>query len=273
MGPTKRTAPALIGTLEGSIQPPGGATINGFRGAADVAPPGAGVVPLMVELYEDQLRTQDEQYPGQREFEQRGKTKAAWHANTAQQGFILALALHRLNIPSTVFEARSENYKQGGGLMLSPNALRALESLGLYERLRVRALQFDKLHFKNDKDETTDIYYFGSKVMYGYPAVRVMRKELLGQKPRYAGILGISCVVQRSQLRIPKDYGLPAIAMGKPGGLLVVPQKPDGSEVYVGAQRPFVELDDWNILREDKQKLYDMVHENQFDWPDVIQSY
>ncbi|KAF2015077.1 FAD/NAD(P)-binding domain-containing protein [Aaosphaeria arxii CBS 175.79] len=221
--------------------------------------------------------------------------------------------------------------------MLSPNALRALDSLGAYERLRGKALQFDKLYFKDDKDKTTDIYYFGSKVIYGYQAMRIMRKELLDEllvmlrersipvhfdsalatvdydgpdpnskvgftftngqkdsaslligadgihsmvrstflpevKPKYAGILGISCVVQRSQLRIPDEYGLPAIAVGKPGGFLLVPQKPDGSELYVGAQRRFPETDDWNCLRKDQQKLYDMIHENQTDWPDIVQS-
>ncbi|KAI1758256.1 kynurenine 3-monooxygenase [Xylaria castorea] len=252
-------------------------------------------------------------------------------------GFTLALALHRLKISSVVYEARSDDYNLGGGLMLSPNALRALDSIGLYERLRDKSLQFDKLYFKNDRNETTDIYYFGSKAMYGYQAIRIMRKELLNEllamlrersipvhfdstlatinsdgpnnkveftftngltgsapllvgadgihstvrstflpevKPRYAGILGISCVVQRSQLRIPDNYGLPAIAMGKPGGFLLVPQKPDGSELYVGAQRLFAELDDagWNALRKDKQKLYDMIHENEADWPDIVQS-
>jgi 2-polyprenyl-6-methoxyphenol hydroxylase-like FAD-dependent oxidoreductase len=221
--------------------------------------------------------------------------------------------------------------------MLSPNALRALDSVGLYERLRDKALQFDKLYFKNDEYETTDIYYFGSETIYGYPALRIMRKELLGEllmmlrernipvqfdstlatvnsdgpdqkikftltngqtayaelligadgihstvrssflpevKSKYAGILGISCVVPRSQLRIPDDYGLPAIAVSKPGGFLLVPQKPDGSELYVGSQRLFAELDDagWNALRKDKQKLYDMIHENKGDWPDIVQS-
>lgn len=221
--------------------------------------------------------------------------------------------------------------------MLSPNALRALDNLGVYDRLRDKALQFDKLYFKNDKNETTDIYYFGSETIYGYQAMRIMRKDLLDElfrmlrerripvrfnsalaavdydgrdprrmvqftftdgqrasasllvgadgihstvrstflpdvKPIYAGILGISCVVQRSQLRIPNEYGLPAIAMGKPGGFLLVPQKPDDSELYVGAQRLFSELDDWNSLRKDKQRLYDMIHENQTDWPDIVQS-
>ncbi|PSR83626.1 kynurenine 3-monooxygenase [Coniella lustricola] len=263
-------------------------------------------------------------------------------------GLTLAIALHRLKIPSTVYEARPEDYNLGGGLILSPNALGALDKIGLYERVRSKALEFDKLFFKDDQDETTDIYYFGSKAVYGYQALRIMRKDLLNElvatvrecgipvhfnsalatitntdpnpadvtqdpnhnhnveftltngrtvsasllvgadgihstvrsiflpeaKSKYAGILGINCVVQRSQLRIPDDYGLPAIAMGKPGGFLLVPQKPDGSELYVGAQRLFPELDPagWNALRQDKQRLYSMIHENKAEWPDIVQS-
>ncbi|KAH6649206.1 kynurenine 3-monooxygenase [Chaetomium tenue] len=254
-------------------------------------------------------------------------------------GLTLALALHRVQIPCTVYEARSKHHNPGGGLMLSPNALRPLDRLGAYERLRDKALNFDKLYFQNDKDETTDIYYFGSRTLYGYEAMRIMRRELLGEllamvrergipvhfdsvlatvvdpeekgqkvkftftdgrtasasllvgadgihsavrsslfpdakPPQYAGILGINCVVERSRLRIPEGYGLPAIAMGKPGGFLLVPQRPDGSELYVGAQRRFPELDEagWRALRQDRQRMYDMIHEQQSEWPDVVQS-
>ncbi|KAI1359989.1 kynurenine 3-monooxygenase [Xylaria arbuscula] len=254
-------------------------------------------------------------------------------------GLTLALALHRHGIPSIVYEARPESYNHGGGLMLSPNALRALDQIGVYKRLGKMSLHFDKLYFKNDNNETTDIYYFGSRNLYGYQALRIMRRDLLNEllamlrersipvyfsstlatvkfdgsdrkvqfaftnghvasasllvgadgihstvrstfvpdvdvKPKYAGILGISCVVQRSQLRIPNNYGLPAIVTSKPGGFLLVPQKPDGSELYIGAQRSFPELDDagWSALRQNKQKLYDMLRENQADWPDIVQS-
>ncbi|TEY32581.1 hypothetical protein BOTCAL_0720g00020 [Botryotinia calthae] len=228
-------------------------------------------------------------------------------------GFTLALALHQVNIPSTVYEARSEYHSHGGGLILSPNALRALDGIGVYERLRDKALQFDKLYFNDADNEITDIYYFGSKDMYGYQAIRIMRKVLLGElltvlrersipvhfdtrlasvdsdvrgkKVEFTFTNGRSASASllvgadgihstRSQLHIPDGYGLPAIAMGKPGGFLLVPQKPDGSELYVGAQRNFAELDDagWNALRKDKQKLYDMIHEKQTDWPDIVQS-
>ncbi|KUI72922.1 Salicylate hydroxylase [Cytospora mali] len=251
-------------------------------------------------------------------------------------GLTLALALHDLNIPSTIYEARSADFDQGGGVMLSPNALRVLDSVGVYERIRDKALQFDVLTFKDGQDQTTDEYYFGSEKLYGYDAIRIMRKELLDEmrallrerqipvhydsklvsitsdgpdvvefafangqvgsaslvigadginstvrgtflpqvKPIFAGFMGINSVVQRSQLRIPEGYKLPATVMAKPGAFLLVPQKADGSELFVGSQRRFPELDaaGWEALRKDKQKLYDMLQENKDDWPDVVQS-
>ncbi|OAG08639.1 kynurenine 3-monooxygenase [Paraphaeosphaeria sporulosa] len=217
--------------------------------------------------------------------------------NATGQGYTLALALHRLHIPSIIYEARSRYYNPGGGLMLSPNALRALDSLGAYKRLLDKALHFDKLYFKNAKNETTDIYYFGSRTIYGYPAMRMMRKELLDKllvmlrernipvffdsamatvdydrpdldtkaHPTYAGILGISCVVQRSQLRIPDNYGLPAIAMGKPGGFLLIPQEPKN-------QMALRSISGRSDCSQNKHKLYNTIHKNQTDWPDIVQS-
>ncbi|KAI1377903.1 kynurenine 3-monooxygenase [Hypoxylon crocopeplum] len=251
-------------------------------------------------------------------------------------GLTLALALHDLDISSTVYEARSEGFDQGGGVMLSPNALRVLDSIGVYNRIRNKSFQFDVLTFKDGQGQTTDEYYFGSEEFYGYRAIRIMRNNLLGEmkamvreckipihydsklttitsgdpdevkfafangnvasaplligadgihstvrrtflpqvKPIFAGFMGISSVVQRSQLRIPDGYNLPATIMAKPGAFLLVPQKPDGSELVVGTQRRFVELDSagWEALRKDKQKLYDILQENKSDWPDIAQS-
>ncbi|CAH0043197.1 unnamed protein product [Clonostachys rhizophaga] len=257
-------------------------------------------------------------------------------AGAGLAGLTLALALHDLNIPSTVYEARSEDFDQGGGVVLSPNALRVLDSVGAYSRIRDKALQFDVLTFTDGENKVTDEYYFGSKELYGYKAIRIMRKELLDElkamlrernipihynlkvttinsenpdkveftfangesvstplligadgihstvrtsflpdiKPLYAGFMGINSVVQRSQLRIPDNYSLPASVGAKPGAFLLVPQKPDGSELFIGSQRVFPELDGpgWDELRQDKQKLYGMLQENKSDWPDVVQS-
>ena len=65
--------------------------------------------------------------------------------------------------------------------MLSPNALRILDAIGVYERIRNKGFQFETLTFKNDHDETTDVYYFGHERLYGYKALRVYRQILIDE--------------------------------------------------------------------------------------------
>ncbi|KAI3318675.1 kynurenine 3-monooxygenase [Xylariaceae sp. AK1471] len=251
-------------------------------------------------------------------------------------GLTLALALHGLNIPCTVYEARPEEYDREGAIMLAPNALRVLDSVGVYEQVRDKAFQFDVLTFKDGQNKTTDEYYFGSQKLYGYSAMRILRQQLLGKlkaalrersftihynarfrkiisdgpaevefefgdgrtasatlligadgihsavrntflpevRPVYSGFIFIDGAVKRSQLRIPDNYSLPATVLGKRGAFLLVPQSPDGSEIFIGTQRRFVEQDTagWESLRNDKQRLYDMLQEGKDEWPDVVQS-
>lgn len=94
-------------------------------------------------------------------------------------GLSLALALHKVNIPSTIYEVRSADFAQRGAPMLSPNALRVLDRLGVYERIRDKRYHFNTLTFKKDQNTTTDIYYFGHEELYGYKALRVYRQILI----------------------------------------------------------------------------------------------
>lgn len=84
-----------------------------------------------------------------------------------------------------------------------------------------------------------------------------------------AGFMGINTVVQRVDLRIPEGYALPATVMGKAGAFLLIPQKLDGAELFIGSQRRFAELDaaGWEALRKDQQKLHDMLQEDNFRRP------
>ena len=65
--------------------------------------------------------------------------------------------------------------------MLSPNALRVLDDLGVYQRIRNKGFNFDILDFKNEAGEKTDTYYFGSEKLYGYQALRIYRKVLIDE--------------------------------------------------------------------------------------------
>jgi 2-polyprenyl-6-methoxyphenol hydroxylase-like FAD-dependent oxidoreductase len=95
-------------------------------------------------------------------------------------GLTLALALNQYGIRPTIYELRTPDYDFSGAIMLSPNALRVLDKLGVYERVRSKGYNFDTLQFKNDFDfKSTGTYYFGSREMFGYQALRIYRTTLI----------------------------------------------------------------------------------------------
>lgn len=67
--------------------------------------------------------------------------------------------------------------------MLSPNALRVLDSTGrpssVYQRIQLKGYNFDKLSFLNNQHELQDLYYFGEKKLYGYHGLRIYRQVLI----------------------------------------------------------------------------------------------
>ena len=58
-------------------------------------------------------------------------------------GLCLALALHRNGIRSTVYEARTAGFVEGGAIRLSPNALRVLDRFGVCERFATKPTTSD----------------------------------------------------------------------------------------------------------------------------------
>ena len=97
------------------------------------------------------------------------------------QGLALALAFYRNSIACTIYEARPESFDLGGGVLLSPNALRVLDTLGVYDRIKAKAYHFETFEFKDEAGTTTDIYHFGSKELYGYKAFRIIRRLLIDE--------------------------------------------------------------------------------------------
>ena len=94
-------------------------------------------------------------------------------------GLTLALALHQQSIPCTLYEARSAPLDIGGAVMLSPNALRILDALNVYENVRTQGHEFNDLHFRTEDDKPLDSYEFGSAEKYGYRALRIYRNVLI----------------------------------------------------------------------------------------------
>lgn len=63
--------------------------------------------------------------------------------------------------------------------MLSPNALRALDKVGVYDRLKPLGFNFENSYFRTEDDKLLDIFEFGSAEKYGYSGMRVYRFELI----------------------------------------------------------------------------------------------
>jgi 2-polyprenyl-6-methoxyphenol hydroxylase-like FAD-dependent oxidoreductase len=112
-------------------------------------------------------------------------------------GLTLAICLHHHGIPSHIYELRDPSVRTSGALMLSPNALRILDSLSLYDRLKVRGYNFETVSYNNHDQVTTDVYYLGQEKLYGYKALRVYRQTLLTELRAEA-----------KKLNIPITYGV-----------------------------------------------------------------
>lgn len=94
-------------------------------------------------------------------------------------GLTLALALHRQNIPCVLYESREASLDIGGAIMLSPNALKILDALGVYKNISPLGHNFEKLYFHSDDDKPVDDFVFGSQEKHGYKALRIYRFELI----------------------------------------------------------------------------------------------
>ncbi|GAP84986.1 putative kynurenine 3-monooxygenase protein [Rosellinia necatrix] len=97
-------------------------------------------------------------------------------------GMAMALALHQLSIPCTVYEARdthSASKTSSGAVMLSPNALRILDGFGVYPELQEKSFAFEYVYYKDADERTIDRYPLGNEALFGYKALRVYRQELL----------------------------------------------------------------------------------------------
>jgi 2-polyprenyl-6-methoxyphenol hydroxylase-like FAD-dependent oxidoreductase len=63
--------------------------------------------------------------------------------------------------------------------MLSPNALKILDALGVYKNIAPLGYHFEKLYFRSEDDKAVDDFDFGSEAKHGYKALRIYRYELI----------------------------------------------------------------------------------------------
>ncbi|KAL4810811.1 hypothetical protein BDV18DRAFT_149942 [Aspergillus unguis] len=94
-------------------------------------------------------------------------------------GLSLALSLQRQSIPCIVYELRPRPLDIGGTVTLSPNALRILDTLGVYERIRENGSEWDTMYFMSQDDRVIGTIEYGSQSKYGYRALRIYRHFII----------------------------------------------------------------------------------------------
>lgn len=108
-------------------------------------------------------------------------------------GLTLALALQKYGIQSKFYELRRPDYDFGGAIMLSPNALRVIDKLGVYDRICGLGYNFETMDFRTDHDhKVVGTYYFGHESLYGYKALRIYRSVLIAELRKIVSEQGIS---------------------------------------------------------------------------------
>ncbi|KAH8645425.1 monooxygenase [Xylariales sp. PMI_506] len=122
-------------------------------------------------------------------------------------GLSLALALHQRSIPCTIYESRPDApLNIGGAVMLSPNALRILDRLGAYERIRTMGYSFATLDYRNAvADVVTEVQEFGGHAKYGYDAMRIYRTELINAMLDLIQTAGVPIVYGRKYSKVVEE--------------------------------------------------------------------
>ncbi|KAH9206700.1 kynurenine 3-monooxygenase [Leptodontidium sp. 2 PMI_412] len=120
-------------------------------------------------------------------------------------GLTLSLALHTYSIPSTLYELRDPEARTDGALMLGPNALSVLHSLGIYERIKDHGYLFSKLVYKDDQNNFLDEYYLGEEKLFGFNALRIYREILLRELRSAAKERGINVQYNRKFAKVVSE--------------------------------------------------------------------
>lgn len=85
------------------------------------------------------------------------------------------MSLKKHGIQSEIFEVRQPSYYKGGNIALAPNALRVLDHIGIYDRIRTQGFNYEGLAFSNGSGQMLGMFLNGSQKIYNYSALRIHR--------------------------------------------------------------------------------------------------
>ncbi|EXJ86098.1 hypothetical protein A1O1_06467 [Capronia coronata CBS 617.96] len=94
-------------------------------------------------------------------------------------GPVLALELQRREISCKIFERRDNAAFDGGNIALSPNALRVLDHMGVYDRVAKQGWNYEEFQILSSRNlRHIGMILNGSQQRYGYKALRISRRTV-----------------------------------------------------------------------------------------------
>lgn len=101
------------------------------------------------------------------------------------KGLTLALFLRKQDVPCVIYELRDENFRKGGDIALSPNALRVLDHVGIYGRVRKQGWNYDFVRMVSVAGKYLGSHAWGGLKNFHYHCLRInrdiVRRELLAE--------------------------------------------------------------------------------------------
>lgn len=83
--------------------------------------------------------------------------------------------LRKQDVACVVYELRDENFRKGGDIALSPNALRVLDHAGIYGRVRTQGWNYDSVQMINVAGKHLGQHTWGGLSRYHYHCLRINR--------------------------------------------------------------------------------------------------
>ncbi|MFN8534728.1 MAG: FAD-dependent monooxygenase [Dehalococcoidia bacterium] len=96
-------------------------------------------------------------------------------------GLALGLALHRAGVPARIFEQAPELSEVGAGIMMTPNACRAIDGLDVFDAIDARALRPAATHYRDYRTSeiiSSVVYDEAFQRRYNGPYLTIHRGDL-----------------------------------------------------------------------------------------------
>lgn len=154
-------------------------------------------------------------------------------------GPVLALCLKKHGIRAAIYETRPKDYQRGGNIALAPNALRVMDHIGIYDRLRTSGYSYEELAFTNGAGHVLGKFLNGSQKEYNFPALRIHRAAVREELIREVERQGIEMYWNKKCVGVKEEHDNGATVLFE-GGEVVAAEFVIGTDGVHSHIRPFI---------------------------------